>query len=374
MPAGLLFKVLDRRIGLIICMILCAGFNVAFPFFKSVAPFLVTLTLQHFFGAAIDVAANSWILDLWGEECNSYMQGLHFSFGMGIALAPTMAAPFVGLEPKNVTISDTFVKIENNNSNNDQIQKVTAKPLGHFQFIFVLVGITSLVTTIIMYTFYIIENRKRRKIISNVIENADQSDVKKELDATIHHQKKIFILVIGFFAVLFHVGVEINSLRFVTEFIHFLNYDVETAAKQSSILSISYALFRFLGIFVARFMATDTMILTHLSMAMLGGIILMFLTHISLIWISIGLFFFGAGCSVIFPSIYALVEERTHLSNFAVGLFTAAGLIPGIIYPSIMPAFMEKYPKVFVYNILVSGVLVITCVIILIKKVPKKNQ
>lgn len=69
-----------------------------------------------------------------------------------------------------------------------------------------------------------------------------------------------------------------------------------------------------------------------------------------------------------------MLEERTHLSNVVVGVLTAFGTLPSTIYPSVMPPILEKYPMAYVYNILVSMVIVFIGVIVIILKVPKRAK
>ena len=337
-----------------------------YPFLKSLTPFMVLMTFWGVLCAVVDVNGNAWILDLWGDQVNSYMQGLHFAFAVGMALGPIFLAPCMGLEPKNETnlthpvIDDPLVS---------GLEKQFAKPLQTFQLAFVLIGVSMLVSALFQVVLYVLENRKIRALKPNL---SNEVETKKCASATTDNfQPAKFVVIMGFFIILFQVGMEVNSIRFVTEYIHFLGYDVETAGHQATLMNSAYAVFRFIGIFLPRFMATDTMVLAHLSVVIVSALIMTFLTRLSLLCISIGLILFGCGCAPIYPAIYALVEERTHLSNFAVGMYIAAGLIPGMVYPAVMPFIMQEYPMAYVYNILGSIILVTIVVVILIKRVPK---
>lgn len=380
---GLLYKVVDRRIGFVLGMFSAATLVMTVPFLDSWIVFMVIMMALGLTAAIVDVAANSMILDLWGEECNSYMQGLYFSYGLGIALAPLCITPFMGLEPKVLSIesNSTELPVTEDTLATLRDAKVTVKPLLDFQLVFVLVGICGIIASLAECAMCWIENRKRKHILAKSsteqvmsIEMDSPEVMKVPMETCEDEPKKKLAIFLGFLIVLFYVGMEVNSLNFVTEFVHFLGYNVETAAQQATIMSSSYAFFRFTGIFVSRFVVTDHMVLGHLSTIVVSALILLFLTQTSLAWISLAIFILGSGCSVIYPCIYSMIEERVHLSNAAVGILASAGCIPGMLYPLIIPSVMKMYPMVYVYNIMVSIVLVFICVALLIKFIPKPKK
>lgn len=338
---------------------------------------MLVMVIEGLVVAAIDVGGNAWVLELWGDECNTYMQALHFSFGLGIAIAPMIITPFMGLEPGKANTTEIPVSSTEMSINEAiRMDKPTTKPVEHFQLIFVLAGIIGMLCAVFQLALLFFENWKIRQLTieDNNNEDKEVEEEKQENQVDEPRSNRMWALGIGFVTILAYVGMEINSLRFVTEYVHFLGYDLVTSGHQATILNTSYAVVRFIGIFVSHFLSTDFMVLGHLSMIMVSAFILVFLSQTSLTWISIALCLFGAGASVVFPSVYSMLEERTQMTNFAVGLVTAGAVIPSIIYPSVMPSVMQTYPMVYVYNILVSIIIAFIGVIFLIKKVPKRSK
>lgn len=376
---GMLFRVLDRRIGLVIALIFASICLSVHPFLTSVPFYMLSMFVQGIVAAAIDVGANSWILNLWGENCNFYMQALHFCFGLGMSAAPFAIAPFMGLEPapKNATSNATSVSTEYTLSlEATRSAKVTAKSLQTFQGVFVVASICILVSIAIQCVLFFVENRKLKRIRSKVAMGHHQvmSSMTKDEPVRPQPRRLNYVILIGALLLFVYVGMEVNSVSFVTEYVHFLGYDVETSANQSTILNTAFAIFRFTGIFLSRFLSADTMALIHLSMIAMSSLILLFLSQTSFLCMTIGVFLFGAGCSVIFPCVYSMIEERTPLSNMQVGLLFFSGSIASTIYPLIVPALLEAQPMLFVYNNVVSITIVIGLVLLLIKKAAPIHQ
>ena len=57
------------------------------PFVRSLPAYLVVQSIFGYSMASIDVASNAWVIEIWPENPNPFMQGLHFSFAIGTSLA-----------------------------------------------------------------------------------------------------------------------------------------------------------------------------------------------------------------------------------------------------------------------------------------------
>ena len=364
-----------------ISLILGAASLMLYTFLTTVSLFMISMAIQGFILALLEFGVNSWVLQLWGEKCSTYMQALHLSGASGLFFGPFILGPFSGLEPKsettdnpmNETIKDDFIMT-------DRAVKVTAKPLIHFQLVFIMAGALMIVSALVQLILFVMENRLMRKSIQNQLifaeENSQSQDQEtrrssENNNSNQNNSRTVFIL--GALTLLFYAAIEINSFNFVTTFVHFLNYDVETASHQAGIMTGAFALFRVFGIFVSRVLTTDKMVLIHLSSLIMATIILILFAQVSLIWVSIGLFTFGASCSVLFPSIYSMIEERIRLSNVAVSILMFCGYIASVIYPAIMPRFLKDHPLLFVYYSLISAIIVIIIVSIIIRTTKHKE-
>ena len=354
---------------LILSLILGTIATITYPFLTNVSLFMTSMLVQGIVSGVFDVAVNSWVLDLWGENCSTYMQGLHFSFAVGMFAGPFIIAPFSGLEPKVET--KTLLSAINDNLPADRVIRTTAKSLFAFQMVYILTGVLMFSSAIVQIILYVMENRLVNRLCrddnQNILATQDvQSTCSKKSD--LKQTSSRSVLILGAFILFVYVGMEVNSFNFVTEYVHFLNYDVETATNQATIMGAAFALGRLIGFFVSRFLSSDTMAVIHVSTVALGTVILLLFSSISLIWLSLGLFTTGFGFSILFPTVYSMIEERTRLSNLSVSFFVFSGSVASIIYPIVVPFFLKNHPNLFLYNNAVSVLTVLILVVYLILK------
>lgn len=383
-----MFKVCDRRTILIFVLVVGSVVLGALPFIGNLYLFFFLMFLQGLVGGTIDVSVNAWVLDIWGEGCSTYMQALHCSYGIGMTVAPFYVTPFLGLIParddeKSLLVEPTHLTKEE-----------YAEKLHSFELVFILSGVVIMIVAIIQTVLLLVENSKMKRVLekfekdqngnrmSLAVNNFNTfSQTSQPIEATTtttsstqslltDYEQKL-VIGIGAFILFIYVGMEVNSLTFITEYLYYLGYDTQTGGNQASITNTSFAIGRFLGILFSFFLTSDRMIIINLSMIVTGSFILLFLSNVSLTWITIGLSLFGAGCSVIFPCLYSMIEERTKLTTFSVGLLMFAGSIASVIYPLIVPSILGAHPMIYAYNNVVSILLVVSAVIYLMRRFPK---
>ena len=111
---GWLYSKFNRQVGLSACLALAAGSMMTVPFVRILALYMVSEVAYGLFIGGVDVACNSWILEIWQGDANPYMQGLQFCFALGLAIGPLIEEPFLSQHPHN----DTSYSISNNAANN----------------------------------------------------------------------------------------------------------------------------------------------------------------------------------------------------------------------------------------------------------------
>lgn len=348
--------------------------------------------------SAFDVAVNSLLLDLWGNDCNTYMQALHACYGIGQFLAPFCAAQFLGLQPRSA--NETANQVANKlflHFGDPDVEINKYKSLTGFRLVFIFSSIAIVLSASCQIVLLIVENRKISRIISTAKEDKEQDDddhviessavdthnnnineneaLKSHSQESTGDEKMIFYL--GFIILLVYVGLEINTFSFVIQFITYLHPKedkiVEKAAHQVTIMSGAFAFCRVIGIFVSRFLESEKMVIMHLSILSISSILLLF-SQIDYIFIPIGLFLLGVGCSAVFASIYSMIEQRCKLTKARIAINMFAGSISTLLFSAIVPNFLEKYPMIFVYNIVISVFIVYLCVIAFLSWTRKANQ
>lgn len=92
---GWIFCRFNRQIGLVVSLAFAAATMFASPLTGSLTMFTFNMIWSGVANAGIDVATNAWLLEIWQEAANPYMQGLHFSYAFGQTLAPLFVEPFL---------------------------------------------------------------------------------------------------------------------------------------------------------------------------------------------------------------------------------------------------------------------------------------
>lgn len=63
---------------------------------------------------------NSWLLELWSEAVNPYMQSMHFCYSLGSTLGPLIVRPFLSKVHKNDThVNATATEFESDEGDGD---------------------------------------------------------------------------------------------------------------------------------------------------------------------------------------------------------------------------------------------------------------
>lgn len=383
--SGWIFNKIDRTLGLIISTILMAVTNCLVPFIDQLVYFLVVLGVMGFASAGVEVAVNAWILQLWQEDCNIYMQGMHFAYAIGVTIAPTLAAPFLSESgEEEINHNSTVVhKLLNYSQHDDEMLSTSMKSvttlndLSKGLFIpYLITAIVLIMSAVVQMIFYLIlpysevercpqvtstPTSKRDTVIASTISDDDHCKETSLLTGTGESQSKIetnhsssykcIMVISGCALTCFYAGLEMNTFIFLPDFaVTALNYSKANAAIVTSYLSASYAIFRFISIFIASQVTTIKMLYAHVSLIGLSNCIIWYATFHSPshLLFTIGSILLGAGCSCVYPAIYAYLEEKITVTNNLCGLFMFSSSIATSINPILEGRYLEKYPSIFV--------------------------
>lgn len=122
MTGGRLFALINRQLGLGTSVLILAASRVLIPYATSIALYNASHLVAGVATSGIDVAANAWLLEIWGTQAGPYMQGMHAFFSLGAFIAPIIAKPFLSEEheslmmqsanPLNSTTNGTTLDIQ----------------------------------------------------------------------------------------------------------------------------------------------------------------------------------------------------------------------------------------------------------------------
>lgn len=312
------------------------------------------LAVQSVFGyamAASDVASNAWMIEIWPENPNPFMQGLHFSFAIGTSLAPLIAVPFLpSMNESNPNTTLTFEELEE----------------FHVFAPFTIVSAIIFVAASLLLIVYLIKPYKpmKREAMnsSEYLKTNDSSSVSlKEIDMKF----KVLILALTSFILCFHVGMEMNVFNYAETFAVKLGYEQKTGAFLTSAFSVAFTVSRGLDILLATRFGPSTIVYFNLTLVLIGNIVLYFFSTSGPLLLATGLVFLGLGFGGISPATYSFVESCFPVTNSICGFFVFASSVSSIVNPIIIGSWVEKYPFIFVYYGFFSGLSALSFFIVL---------
>lgn len=90
-----LFFLINRQLGFIACLLIAGTMTLLVPFMHNIENYWITQGFLGFAFAGIDVAANAWMMEMWADKSNPFMQSMYFCYAIGQTIAPLTAAPFL---------------------------------------------------------------------------------------------------------------------------------------------------------------------------------------------------------------------------------------------------------------------------------------
>lgn len=316
------------------------------PFVTSLNIFYGIMAFISIINGSINLVGTYWIIKLWNEKNNFYMQCLHFSFSVGMALAPLISAPFMRVRPTNATESNhqlyLIIEDEEFDSNAFKLPKL---------FTPYIVAAGSLVFAfVISMTIYIYGRKHQYSSSSSFDQNTAGDPVSTQVSRESINQQpnSIYNVIIASLLLFFYMGTESNCNTFIIEFVTFSGYERKFGAYLASLLLTLYSIFRFISIFTSRKLPAHVMLFMNMSIVILASVLMLFASS-SLIFLSITFSIFGIGTSSNFPSLYAYLGVKLNMSSKLMGILMASAAAANIVVQLVNGHLLQLYPMTFVY-------------------------
>ena len=366
---------MNRQLCFVGCIVACGASLFSIPFVHDVYFFIVSQAILGFFTAGMDVAGNAWILEVWQEIANPYMQGMHFCYAIGMTIAPLIAEPF--LSPDIIRINQTVIIPANqslvpfSNITGADVARGSQIAVPYTISAVVLFAAAALLFTLYIRTPYLHPNRTMHQAKSSSSSsrnpfNTNNDDENVNL-IMFQSPKRYYVTVIllGSALLCFYSGIEMNTFTFFPDFAVYIDLHLSksTAAYMTSLLSASFACSRGISILIATRFKPMNMLYFNLVLIGVGNSMMLMFANISehMLWISLLIQGFGYSC--VFPGIYSFLEERINVTNSLCGLFMFASSIATTVNPIIVGYYIQTNPLIFVYINIVSLVI---CLVIFV--------
>ncbi|XP_061180711.1 sodium-dependent glucose transporter 1-like isoform X2 [Saccostrea echinata] len=358
---GFLFdrRVLDRNL---LMFIATAGYGVIIaiiPWCGLYEVMVIIHIVKGAFGGGLDTCGNAGMVVTWGNEGDAYFNALHFAFAVGGILSPLATAPYVmsldnnnhvmnrttfnstSIKSTGLEITENMYDVSNLSSSRRSIEEQTS-------LIYVPYAITTGVCFLTSLPFIVFCCISLQKTLEKEKKEDEEENKKKS-----HRRLRIvgFINMVVYIAV--YVAVENCFAGFLTTFVtsqlHWSNAD---GSYITSGYWSSFAVGRFLGIFLVRWFSPAKMIFAYncaLLLSLLGFLLTSQYDVIYGVWIFSILI--GLSMSVIFPTVFMWTEQKfLKVTGKIASLFLVAASVGFMVNPPIVSVLMEKFtPMWFSY-------------------------
>ena len=365
---GSAFRYVNRQLFVTIFMLITSIICVFFPFSPSLIIFLALGFVSSFGNGTLDVAQNTWLIEMWQEHSNSILQLAQFTYGLGMIVAPIIERSYLTGDPitTNVTHYDTFTLLhhDKNNISGYDGHIVTAhdrrmllsKP-------FAVIGGIEFSAIILLMLLYCCKKYEPPMKVRN-----NQSE-KKLFQSAPKLLKILMIIFISLF-LSFYCSIEFCHFSYIVSYAQYkMKMTASDGALLQSVLSASYTGMRAAGALIALKLSSETMIIIHLTVVICSNVALLFFSHsITLFWVfNIVL---GAGFSTMWGSIFSFAEKYFVFGNLeGTMLITISGGL-SMISLYFVGSQIKSHPEMLIYfnlvNCLISVILFLSVKIIIV--------
>lgn len=335
---------------------------------------------------------NVLCLTLWKSESGPFFQALHFSFGVGSFMAPLIAAPYLASYNNagdNTTFSDYSTTINNiEDSYLSTIENTTFFGFTNYSseylnlnrsefqnsssnivYPFSMIGGFGLLVTIMFWGTAIVSPTERKTFQNRSSDDGD--DVKSSVK---------FLLSVGVLNVLLlflETGTEIGFAQMLTTYVvkGQLQLSPSTGSYMTSAFWAAFTVSRLVAIFLAIKISSFTFILIDLSVALLGSIVLLFLSSYEwAMWAAS--IILGAGVASFFPAAIGWLNCYINVTNKVASIFIVGASLGGMIIPLTISYFIETFPDILIYVVPLTVLCccVVTLVLHLILRKKEKKR
>ncbi len=265
------------------CMLLILGAAVVFPIASALWILLLAAFIMGLGKGSLDVGCNTLLQWVHGDKVDPFMNGLHFSFGVGSFLSPILLA---------------------------QIISITRE----IHWVFWTIALLSVPLTI--WFWFLPEPPAHLKA-----------------NGQNHSPIPVLPVLLIVLAFVLYVGAEVGFSNWIYTYAITLNLATTiTAAYLTSAFWGLFTLGRLLGIWVAGRAAPNTILFADLAGCFAGlGLILLGHASAPLLWL--GSSILGLSMASIFPTILMLAGKRMRVTGTITGWFLVGAGVGGMLLP-----------------------------------------
>lgn len=290
---------------------------------------------------------------------------------MGSFVAPLIAAPFLSnynAELKHSAVDNaTYFNSSNDILNsteyfNTSISSSTSKVM----YPFTIIGGIELVVTLMLFVVCFLSPTEQKRS-----QNRSSKDTKTSCK---------FLLSVGLLNVLFlfvETGTEIGYSQMLTTYVvkGGLQLQPSVGSMMTSAFWAAFTVSRLVSVFLAIKVSSFTLILGNLAVTFAGSLVLLFFASYEwAMWAASVIL--GAGIASFFPAAIGWLDCYINVTNKIASIFIVGASLGGMIIPFTISYFIETFPDIFIYVVLITIIacaVVVLCLYLILRKREKKN-
>lgn len=354
------YQKINRHLGMVACFALFALFVLLTPFSHALWLYFAWEFGQGFGAMGVNVVIHAWLLEIWQESANPFMQGLHSCFGIGFALGPLYEEPFLSPDRNETATTGNETGTIPSNETSPGNQETRIYIPYSITTVFLL-----LVCVMMLVIHFKIPYKDPKRTVNSKKESDNNNLMCEEEDADPIAERKYYLqmITLGSLLLCFYTGLELSTLNFLPEFAHVVGVRMtkSRAAFLASVTSSAYAVNRVISILVATKLKAKTMLYISFAALVVGNTILLIFSNYSEVMMWIGCVIIGAGHSCVMPCIMAFLEERMNVTTTVCSIFLFSSCTANIVTPILIGSYIESFPMIYVYINLIA---LIVCAVI----------
>ncbi|RWS00941.1 sodium-dependent glucose transporter 1-like protein [Dinothrombium tinctorium] len=333
------------------------------PFFPRFEYILTNQAVVGFASGGIDIATNVLIMEMWEENSNTFLQATHLCYAIGSTASPMIAAPFL--------LNATVYK---NKTNNNETLRAS---VNHITIPYMITSSTAIIAFLVLVIFELckpyntpersLSRKNQKKLDHNLNESAvslpNAENAQILVEDRLPNSYYAILIALSSLILCFYLGIEMNIFNYLPSFL--LNLNLNISSKQIAYMNTAfsgfYTLFRLPSMALASKLRPAMMLSISFTILIFGNVLLIIFGFHSqiMLWVTISIL--GAGCSCVYPAIYAFIEERIDVTNFIGGIFMFASSIITTIMPIIVGNLIKQKPAIFMY-VNTSGIFIVVII------------
>ncbi|KAF8785945.1 sodium-dependent glucose transporter 1A-like isoform X1 [Argiope bruennichi] len=367
----------NEDIALMVSSLFVAIGAFTIPWCRNLTILLATFMITGFAMGFSNTGSNGSLLRIWGKKGAPFLQGLHFTYGIGGFFAPLLAAPFLSAHVPTIPRDLTLLGVTQNltteviaaavNFTEEKMVTVNETSIPSITYAYTIVGVlATLVCGCFVLVFSLASNEK-----SNTEEDKQENIRDPGLPFT------IVVVILACLQTGLISGVEVSFAQMLTSYVVHSEHGLTkvVGSYMTSVYWGAFTLTRGLSIFLACKISVRKILAFDLLLSVASALVLLTIGTWSVTGLWVGTAMLGVGVASIFPATLSWVEKYININNRIASVFTLVSSILEMTVPLSISIYLGTQPNVlfhFMTSATISAMVLFIILNVILKRKGKK--